>query len=116
MSVSPYSVLMAVLWFSVAALVGSITLRRAHKHGLTLIAAIYIFALLRGIFPVDFSESIVIRSYKIYPLLINYCANIRTYYNRLVFDCLMGRWGDSPSVPIPVEADSAGQISPYRPV
>lgn len=97
MSVSPYSVLMAVLWFSVAALVGSITLRRAHKHGLTLIAAIYIFALLRGIFPVDFSESIVIRSYKIYPLLINVLT--APIYGRITIGwCLIALWGGGATV------------------
>ncbi len=97
MLISPYSILMAVLWFTVAALIGSIVLRRAHKYGLALVAAIYVFALLRGILPVDFSKSIVIRSYKVYPMLIDMltapvCGRVTLGW------CLIGLWGAGTTV------------------
>lgn len=71
MFVSPYSVLMALLWFTAAALAGSYMLRRAEKHGLVLISAIFLLALLRGILPLDFYKSLVIRSQILYPMVLD---------------------------------------------
>ena len=69
MAVSPYSIVMALLWFTGAALIGCFMLRKAEKYGLALASLIFILAVLRASLPIDFSGSIVIRSEKIYPML-----------------------------------------------
>lgn len=66
--ITPYSVLMALLWFTAAALLGCLMLRKAEKHGLTFIALVFLLALLRGVLPLESSMSVVIRSEKIYPM------------------------------------------------
>ena len=71
MSVSVYSVVMAVIWFTLATLIGSYTLHRASKHGLFFVAAILFLSVLRIFLPVDWDHSIVIRSVRLYPFLQN---------------------------------------------
>ena len=69
MSVSVYSVVMAVIWFTLATLIGSYTLHRASKHGLLFVTAILLLSVLRIFLPVDWNHSIVVRSVRLYPLL-----------------------------------------------
>lgn len=71
MSVSVYSVVMAVIWFTLATLIGSYTLHRASKHGLFLVTAILLLSVLRIFLPVDWDHSMVIRSVRLYPFLQN---------------------------------------------
>lgn len=71
MSVSVYSVVMAVIWFTLATLIGSYTLHRASKHGLFFVVAILFLSVLRIFLPVDWDHSIVIRSVRLYPFLQN---------------------------------------------
>lgn len=97
MMISPYSILMSLLWFTVAALIGSFTLRRAEKHGPALVAAIYLLAFLRGALPLDFDQSIVISSYKIYPMLQD--ALTAPIYGRMTAGrCLITLWGAGTAV------------------
>lgn len=69
MSISVYSVVMAIIWFSFAALIGSFALRKISKGGLLFITLILALALLRMFIPLDFDNSIVIRSKYCYPFL-----------------------------------------------
>lgn len=69
MSISVYSVVMAIAWFSLAALIGSFALRKTTKSGLLFVALIFILALFRGFIPVEFTNSIIIRSEHWYPFL-----------------------------------------------
>ena len=69
MSVSVYSVVMAVIWFTLATLIGSYTLHRTSKHGLFFVAAILLLSVLRIFLPVDWNHSIVVRSVRLYPFL-----------------------------------------------
>lgn len=71
MSISTYSIVMGIVWFSVTALIGSFLLRKTSKGGLLLIATIFVLALLRMFVPLDFDNSIVIRSEDWYPFLQN---------------------------------------------
>lgn len=69
MSVSIYSIVMSIIWFSLAALIGSFVLRKTTKGGLLFVSLIFILALIRGIVPLEFSNSIIIRSKHWYPFL-----------------------------------------------
>lgn len=69
MTISPYSVVTALLWFTSAAWVGCLLLRKAKKYGLAFVCVIFVLAVLRAVLPVDFTGSFVIRSRKFYPLL-----------------------------------------------
>lgn len=51
MSISTYSIVMGIVWFSVTALIGSFLLRKTSKGGLLLIATIFVLALLRMFIP-----------------------------------------------------------------
>lgn len=75
MSVTPYSVLMSMLWFTIAALISTYTLRRAQKWGLVFVSAVFLLAGLRGILPLDYHGSIVIRSEKLYPMVQDFLAS-----------------------------------------
>lgn len=69
MTITPYSIVMSVLWFSLACLIGSIILPKISKGGLFLIAVIFILAFIRLCIPLDFFKSIIVRSYFIYSFL-----------------------------------------------
>lgn len=71
MSVSVYSIIMAILWFTLAVLIGNYTLHRASKHGLFFVASILLLSALRIFLPLDLNHSIVIRSVRLYPFLQN---------------------------------------------
>lgn len=71
MSVSVYSVIMAILWFTLAVLIGNYTLHRASKHGLFFVASILLLSALRIFLPLDLEHSVVIRSVRLYPFLQN---------------------------------------------
>lgn len=71
MSVSIYSIVMSIIWFTLAALIGSFVLRKTAKGGLAFLSLIFFLALLRGIFPLEFSNSVIIRSKHWYPFLQN---------------------------------------------
>lgn len=66
---SVYSAIMAVIWFTAAALIGSYTLHHASRYGLTIVAATLSLSVLRIFLPLDLDHSIVIRSDQIYPFL-----------------------------------------------
>lgn len=69
MSISIYSIIMAIIWFSLAALIGSFALRKTTKGGLLFVALIFILALFRGFVPIEFSNTVIIRSKHWYPFL-----------------------------------------------
>ena len=69
MSVSVYSAVMAVIWFTVAVLVGSYTLHKASKHGLLFVAVILVLSVVRIFLPLDLDHSFIIRDAYLYPLL-----------------------------------------------
>lgn len=69
MLISSYSVVMALVWFTGAAWVGCLLLRKAEKYGLAFVCVIFALAALRAVLPLDLARSIVLRSQKIYPLL-----------------------------------------------
>lgn len=69
MIITPYSVVMSILWFSLSCLIGSIILPKVSKGGLVLIAVIFILAFIRLCVPLDFFKSIIVRSYFIYSFL-----------------------------------------------
>jgi len=82
---------MALLWFTVAAFIGSLILRRADKYGLALVCAIFLLALLRGLVPLDLHNSIIIRSEVIYPALRDLL--VRQLYDGItVGHCLLALW------------------------
>lgn len=68
MAVSVYSVVTGLVWFTLAALIGSVTLRKTTKGGMFLVVLIFVLALFRIFVPLDFKNSIVIRSQHWYPL------------------------------------------------
>lgn len=69
MAVSSYSIVMALLWFTVAALIGCWTLRKAEKYGLVFVSVIFTLAILRAVLPLEYAGSLIIRSNKIYPAI-----------------------------------------------
>lgn len=69
MSISIYSIVMAIIWFSLAALIGSSALRKSSKGGLIYVSVIFILAILRIFIPLDLESSIIIRSKYWYPFL-----------------------------------------------
>lgn len=74
MAVSSYSIVMALLWFTVAALIGCLILRKAEKDWLIFISAVFILAILRAVLPLEYARSLVIRSDTIYPAVQNILA------------------------------------------
>lgn len=92
MSVSPYSIGMALLWFTVASFLGSFVLRRADKYGLFLVTAIFLLALLRGVMPLDLHGSIIIRSKILYPTVQDLLAT-EVYRGFTLGSCLLALWG-----------------------
>ena len=69
MSVSIYSLIMAIAWFSIAVLIGDLLLQKSERNRLAFIIAIFILALLRIFLPIELNGSIIIRSKTIYPML-----------------------------------------------
>ena len=69
MSISIYSVVMALIWFTLAVLIGHCVLRRAEKCGLAFIGMIFFMTLLRIFMPLDLEISFVICSQVVYPAL-----------------------------------------------
>ena len=91
MSASPYSVAMAMVWFTLASLIGCFILRRAEKWGLALVGMIFLLTALRIFVPLDITGSIIIRSQVVYPALQN---GLRySIAGRIsVGDCLLLLW------------------------
>ena len=48
---------MAILWFTLAVLIGNYTLHRASKHGLFFVASILLLSALRIFLPLDLNHS-----------------------------------------------------------
>ena len=71
MSISVYSIVTAVIWFTLAVLIGNFTLHRTSRHGLVFVTAILLLSILRIFLPLDLDHSMVIRSVKLYPFLQN---------------------------------------------
>lgn len=72
MSASPYSVVMAMIWFTLASLIGHFMLHRAERCGLAFIGMIFLLTTIRIFTPLDISGSIIIRSQVIYPAVQNW--------------------------------------------
>lgn len=89
MSVSSYSAFMALLWFTFSAFIACAILRRAEKHGL---AFIFLLAILRGILPLEYYGSIIIRLGKIYPALVD-VLSAQIYGGITVRWFLLTLWG-----------------------
>lgn len=69
MSISVYSVVMAIIWFTLASLIGRYVLRRAEKCGLAFIGMVFLLTLLRIFVPLDIEGSFIICSQVFYPAL-----------------------------------------------
>lgn len=70
MSITIYSFFMAVIWFSLSALIGSLVLRKeSTQHGLVVIALFFLLALIRMFVPLDLTHSVVIPCKHVYPAL-----------------------------------------------
>lgn len=72
MPASPYSVVMAIIWFTLASLIGHFMLHRAERCGLAFIGMIFLLTTIRIFAPLDISGSIIIRSQVIYPAVQNW--------------------------------------------
>ena len=72
MSASPYSIVMAMIWFTLASLIGHFMLHRAERCGLAFIGMIFLLTTIRIFTPLDISGSIIIRSQVIYPAVQNW--------------------------------------------
>ena len=72
MSASPYSIVMAMIWFTLASMIGHFILRRAEKCGLAFIGMIFLLTTIRIFAPLDIAGSIIIRSQVIYPTVQNW--------------------------------------------
>lgn len=92
MAISPYSIVMALLWFTVAIGVGSFMLRKAEKYGLVFVSMVFLLAFLRGILPFDLAMSVVIRSEKAYPLLLDF-LDMQIYGHLTIGQCILILWG-----------------------
>lgn len=92
MAVSSYSIVMALLWFTVAALIGCLILRKAEKDWLIFISAVFILAILRAVLPLEYARSLVIRSDTIYPAVQNILA-LQIFNNITVGGSLLILWG-----------------------
>lgn len=69
MSVSIYSIVMGILWFSLTALIGSFLLKNTTKGSLILVGLIFILGLFRVFIPLEFENSLIIHSKHWYPML-----------------------------------------------
>lgn len=69
MTITPYSIVMSILWFSLACLIGCVLLPRISTGGLALVAIIFILAFIRLCVPLDSFRSVVVRSYSAYSFL-----------------------------------------------
>ena len=72
MSASPYSIVMAMIWFTLASMIGHFILRRAEKCGLAFIGMIFLLTTIRIFAPLDIAGSIIVRSQVIYPTVQNW--------------------------------------------
>ena len=72
MPATPYSVVMAMIWFTLASMIGHFILRRAEKCGLAFIGMIFLLTTIRIFAPLDIAGSIIIRSQVIYPTVQNW--------------------------------------------
>lgn len=91
MSATPYSVVMAMIWFTLASLVGYFILRRAEKCGLAFIGMVFLLTTIRIFVPLDIAGSIIIRSHVVYPAIQNWmrCPIVESI---TVGDCLVFLW------------------------
>lgn len=69
MGVTAYSLVMGLLWFTIAAWIGSMILPKVPKGALVIVAAIFFLAFFRMLVPLDFSWSIILHSKRVYPFL-----------------------------------------------
>lgn len=69
MTITPYSIIMSILWFSLACLIGCVLLPRISGGGLALVAAIFVLAFIRLCVPLDSFRSVIVRSYSAYSFL-----------------------------------------------
>jgi len=91
MSVSAYSIVMAVIWFTLAVLIGNFTLHRASRYGLRFVTVVLFLSILRIFLPLDLDHSTVIRSVKFYPFLQNMMR--QSLIGRItVGTCLIACW------------------------
>ena len=72
MSASPYSIVMAMIWFTLASMIGHFILSRAEKCGLAFIGMIFLLTTIRIFAPLDIAGSIIVRSQVIYPTVQNW--------------------------------------------
>ena len=63
---------MAMIWFTLASMIGHFILRRAEKCGLAFIGMIFLLTTIRIFAPLDIAGSIIIRSQVIYPTVQNW--------------------------------------------
>ena len=91
MSATPYSVVMAMIWFTLASLVGYFILRRAEKCGLAFIGMVFLLTTIRIFVPLDIAGSIIIRSHVVYPAIQNWmrCSIVESI---TVGGCLVFLW------------------------
>lgn len=91
MPATPYSVVMAMIWFTLASLVGYFILRRAEKCGLAFIGMVFLLTTIRIFVPLDIAGSIIIRSHVVYPAIQNWmrCPIVESI---TVGDCLVFLW------------------------
>lgn len=71
MTITPYSIVMSILWFSLACLIGCVLLPRISRGGLALVAAIFVLAFIRLCVPLDSFKSVIVHSYSTYAFLRN---------------------------------------------
>lgn len=69
MGISKYSVATAIVWFSVAALVGSRMMRKASRSGLIFIGSLFLLSFIRVALPLEFARAAIIHSTIILPRL-----------------------------------------------
>lgn len=91
MPATPYSVVMAMIWFTLASLVGYFILRRAEKCGLAFIGMVFLLTTIRIFVPLDIAGSIIIRSHVVYPAIQNWmrCSIVESI---TVGGCLVFLW------------------------
>lgn len=75
MDISAYSLVMAVAWFSVAALIGSLILPRITKNGLAFLAVLFALALFRIFVPLEFEYAYILRDEDFYPGVQDWLAS-----------------------------------------
>lgn len=67
MTISLYSSVMAVAWFSIASLLGGLLLRKASRIGLSFLVAAFLLAIVRVLLPLDLKASVILHSTVVYP-------------------------------------------------